>query len=228
MNTIYVVDDDEKLCEILRLQLSKEGFKVQTFTTAEGLLLEFDKKPSDLIISDVMMPEINGYDLLKVIRQKSDVPFILLTAKDEEIDKLLGLELGSDDYITKPFSLREVTIRVRNMLRRYSTHEDLSVHSIRHKDLWLDFDSRQIKIHGELVDFTTKEFDVIKYFMDHMNQALSREQLIDALWDYEFYGDSRQVDHTIKRIRKKLIEKNAEFTIDTVWGYGYKVMSDEN
>lgn len=224
MAIIYVVDDDPNLLNILSLQLNKEGYTVETFQRAALLVAAFKEKPCDLIISDIMMPEMNGYDLCKTIRQTSEVPFIMLSAKDEEIDRILGLELGSDDYITKPFSLREVVIKVRNMLRRYQpkVKDQLSC-----MDLSLNIVSRTASISGRKIDLTAKEFELLELFLSHKNIAFSREQLIEKVWGYGYYGDTRQVDHVIKRIRKKLIALEAEFKIDTIWGFGYKVVSDE-
>lgn len=223
MGLIYVVDDDENLCEILSRQLTAEGYRVETFLHAQLLIDRFQKKPCDLIISDIMMPDINGYDLCREIRSISDIPFIMLSAKNEEIDRVLGLELGSDDYITKPFSLRELSIKVKNMLRRYQRVNTPSNDELICMDLKLDIKERSAWINHIQLELTTKEFNLLELFLMNKSLAFSREQLIEKVWGYDYYGDTRQVDHMIKRIRKKLLAVDAEFRIQTVWGFGYKV-----
>ena len=223
MDLIYIVDDDEKLCEILSRQLKSEGYEVEAFLHAQLLMDRFIEKPCDLIISDIMMPDINGYALCSTIRSISDIPFIMLSAKNEEIDRVLGLELGSDDYITKPFSLRELTIKVRNMLRRYGSQKISSHDELLCKDLKLNINDRTAWISQEQLELTTREFNLIELFLLNREHPFSREELIKQVWGYQYYGDTRQVDHVIKRIRKKLLAVDAEFRIQTVWGYGYKV-----
>jgi DNA-binding response OmpR family regulator len=175
-----------------------------------------------------MMPDMNGYDLCKSVRSISDVPFIMLSAKSEEIDRILGLELGSDDYISKPFSLREITIKVRNMLRRSSRTIVEDLNKLSCKDLELLLDERSALISSNLIQVTAKEFDLLEFFLKNKNVALSREKIIENVWEQDIIIESRQVDHLIKRLRKKLIEKESEFRIETVWGYGYKVSEHEN
>lgn len=225
MALIYIVDDDQDLLNILSLQLIKEGYTVEAFLRGALLVEAFNKMPCDLIISDIMMPKMNGYEVCRIIRKTSEVPIIMLSAKDEEIDKILGLELGSDDYITKPFSLREVVIKVRNMLRRY---QPKICHQLSCKDLVMDIESRNCFIDKKEIELTSKEFDLLELFIKNKNHAFSRNQLIENVWGYDYYGDSRQVDHVIKRIRKKLIALEADFKIDTIWGFGYKVTADED
>jgi DNA-binding response OmpR family regulator len=225
MGLIYIVDDDENLCSILSLQLRNEGYQVNSYTKGTDVIDAFNSKPCDLIISDIMMPEMNGYEVCQKIREVSDVPFIMLSAKGEEIDRILGLELGSDDYITKPFSLREVVIKVNNMMRRFQKNSTAASHVC--KDLKLDQNARVAYVGNDVLELTSKEFNLVLYLVTNINQAFSREQLIENIWGYDYYGDTRQVDHMIKRIRKKLIALEAEFRIETVWGYGYKVMDND-
>ncbi len=228
MSLIYVADDDKNLCEILKQHLNNEGYEVQTFLSGLSLLEAFHQTRCHLIISDIMMPDMNGYDLCKSVRSISDVPFIMLSAKSEEIDRILGLELGSDDYISKPFSLREITIKVRNMLRRSSRTIVEDLNKLSCKDLELLLDERSALISRHLIHVTAKEFDLLEFFLKNKNVALSREKIIENVWEQDIIIESRQVDHLIKRLRKKLIEKESEFRIETVWGYGYKVSEHEN
>lgn len=226
MSLIYVADDDKNLCEILKQHLSNEGYEVDTFLSGESLLEAFTRKHCHLIISDIMMPGMNGYELCKAIRRISDIPFIMLSAKGEEMDRILGLELGSDDYISKPFSLREITIKVKNMLRRSSGMKE-SISQLHCKDISINVEKRLILINKREMKVTSREFDLIHYFLQNKNIALSREVIIEQVWGFDYLGDTRQVDHIIKRIRKKLLEMKTEFTIDTIWGYGYKVCDYE-
>ncbi len=228
MSLIYVADDDKNLCEILKQHLNNEGYDVQTFLSGLSLLEAFHQTSCHLIISDIMMPDMNGYELCKSVRSISDVPFIMLSAKSEEIDRILGLELGSDDYISKPFSLREITIKVRNMLRRSSKTIVKDLNKLSCKDLELLLDERLALISSNLIQVTAKEFDLLEFFLKNKNVALSREKIIENVWEQDIIIESRQVDHLIKRLRKKLIEKESEFRIETVWGYGYKVSEHEN
>ena len=171
-----------------------------------------------------MMPNMSGYDLCREIRKISDVPIMMISAKGEEIDRVIGLELGSDDYISKPFSLREITVKVRNMLRRSNnsvlsnTEEKLVC-----KDLEIIKDNRTVLIHGEELKTTVKEYDLLELLIENKNQAFSREIIIEKVWGHDYYGDTRQVDHMIKRLRKKMLLAESECKIETIWGYGYKV-----
>lgn len=169
------------------------------------------------------MPNMSGYELCRAIRDISNVPIIMISAKDEEIDKILGLELGSDDYISKPFSLREITIKVRNMLRRANNQCVNTSEKLVLKDLEIIKSRRSILIHGQEFKVTTKEYELLKLLIENKNKPFSRESIIEKVWGYEYYGDTRQVDHLIKRLRKKMLLEGSECKIETLWGYGYKV-----
>ncbi len=224
---IYIAEDDVNLCLILKSQLLSDGYKVHEFYDGKDLLEKFNEEPCDMIITDIMMPIMSGYDLCKEVRKTSEIPIIMLSAKDEEIDKIIGLELGSDDYISKPYSLREISVKVRNMLRRSknsNTQEDETTEGILTcRDMKMICASREVQIGGKEFVVTTREYDLIELLTTNLNVAFSREKIIENIWGYDYYGDSRQVDHLIKRLRKKLLLAGAEFTIDTIWGYGYKV-----
>lgn len=221
---IYIADDDKKICHLLKSQLVSENYLVEEFYNGEELLKRFSSDPCELIITDIMMPNMSGYDLCREIRKVSDVPIIMISAKDEEIDRVLGLELGSDDYISKPFSLREITIKVRNMLRRANNSSFLNTEErLICKDLEIIKANRMILIHGEEFKTTTKEYDLLELLIENKNQAFSREVIIEKVWGYDYYGETRQVDHLIKRLRKKMLLAESECKIETIWGYGYKV-----
>lgn len=223
---IMVAEDDLKIREILKHQLSNDGHHVITFENANTLLKDFKINHCDLIITDIMMPIMDGYELCKEIRKISDIPIIMISAKDEELNKLLGLELGSDDYLSKPFSLKEVSIKVRNMLNRYDRKTEPTTDNknlLICKDLILNSANRTILLANKTFHTTTKEFDLLEFLIKNKNQAFSREMIIEKVWGYDYCGDSRQVDHLIKRLRKKMMALHAEFQITTLWGFGYKV-----
>lgn len=170
------------------------------------------------------MPSMSGYDLCREIRKISDVPIMMISAKDEEIDRVLGLELGSDDYISKPFSLREITVKVRNMLRRRSNSViQNSEERLFCKDLEIVKANRTILIDGKEFKVTAKEYDLLELLIENKNKAFSREMIIEKIWGYDYFGETRQVDHLIKRLRKKMLLAETECKIETIWGFGYKV-----
>lgn len=221
---IYIADDDKNICNILKTQLESENYLVKEFYNGEDLLNEFKNTPCSLIITDIMMPKLSGYELCKEVRKFSDIPIIMVSAKDEEIDKILGLELGSDDYISKPFSLREISIKTKNMLRRtriipVSTNEDI----LNIKNLKILKNNREIIINDEEFKTTTKEYELLLLLIENKNKPYSREMIIENVWGYDYFGDTRQVDHLIKRLRKKMLLAGSNCNIETVWGYGYKV-----
>ena len=175
-----------------------------------------------------MLPDKSGYDLCRKIREISNVPIIMISAKDEEIDRILGLELGSDDYISKPFSLREITIKVRNMLRRNKNNPSKTVdNKLICKDLEIIKENRVILTNGKDFKTTSKEYDLLELLIENKNKAFSREIIIKKIWGYDYFGDTRQVDHLIKRIRKKMLLADIECKIETIWGFGYKVSDNE-
>jgi len=170
------------------------------------------------------MPNMSGYDLCREIRKISDVPIMMISAKGEEIDRVIGLELGSDDYISKPFSLREISVKVRNMLRRRSNSGvQNSEEKVFCKDLEIIKVNRTILIDGKDFKTTVKEYDLLELLIENKNNAFSREMIIEKIWGYDYFGDTRQVDHLIKRLRKKMLLAETECKIETIWGFGYKV-----
>lgn len=222
MKKIYVADDDKNISYLIKTHLENSGYQVEAFGDGNDLLERFREVQCDLIITDIMMPNLNGYDLCKEIRKTSLVPIFMISANNDEIDRVLGLELGSDDYISKPISFRELQIKVRNTFARIDRFKSEADDSLTNKDLKIDVMKRQVFIKDELIDCTTKEFDLLVLFVTNNNQAFSRQHIIESIWGYDYMGDSRQVDNMIKRLRKKLLLHNAEFSIQTIWGYGYK------
>lgn len=218
---VYVVDDEKTITDIVKFNLVQEGFEVKTFPDGKEALEAVYEKPCDLMLLDVMMPGIGGFEVLKTLRKTYTFPILMLTAKEEEVDKVLGLELGADDYIVKPYSMRELIARVKANLRRVQTLNtagDLT----KFGDLVIDSGKYEAQIDGESVNLTTREFELLKFLSDSQGQVFTREQLLQEVWGYEYFGDIRTVDVTIRRLREK-IEKPGEDPryIITKRGIGY-------
>ena len=230
---ILIVDDEPSIQDLLVFNLEKEGYKTITASDGEeGVSLALSQNP-DLILLDVMLPKADGLTVCKRIRQTlSKTPIIMLSAKGEEIDKILGLEIGADDYMTKPFSVRELIARVKANLRKVEQNDELSASGVRNNkivvgDLKLDFDKFEVEVRGQKVtDLTRREFEVLRYLAQKPGQVVTREDLLEKVWGYEYYGDIRTVDVTIRRIREK-IEKNTEKPkiLITKRGVGYYIES---
>jgi len=223
---IYVVDDEEKIRELIKTYLVKEGYEVCVFDNGESALNAFKERFPDMLVIDIMMPGMDGYSLCREIRKFSDVPIIIVSAKGDEIDKVLGLELGSDDYISKPFSPRELVARVKTIFRRAKsqTARDSSfVNMIKCGDLVIYPDERKVLKDDIEIDLTAKEYDFLYFLIKNKNIAFTREQLIQNVWGYDYSGDERSIDDLVKRLRKKLSAVNSSIKIITVWGYGYKI-----
>lgn len=219
---ILVVDDEQLLVKGIRFNLQNEGFEVITGSNGAEALLMAEQENPDLIILDVMMPEMDGLTACSKIREFSNVPIILLTAKAEDMDKLMGFDNGADDYLTKPFNILELKARIRALLRRANAQSSPSVQRLTFGTISLDLDARNAYRSGELVDLTAKEFDVVEFLMRNPNRVYSREALLDTLWTYEYRSDIRTVDVHIRRLREKLEENPADPQyIKTKWGVGY-------
>ena len=207
---ILVVDDDKNICELLRLYLVKEGYSVTMAHDGEAALTDFDKLHPDLVLLDVMMPVMDGWEVCRKIRAKDNTPIIMLTAKGETYDKVLGLELGADDYIVKPFDAKEVTARIKAVLRRTAAKEDTN------KGVY------ELKVKGKVVEAPPKELELLACLAGHPNRVYTRDQLLDEVWGFEYYGDSRTIDVHVKRLREKLEGASEQWNLKTVWGVGYK------
>jgi len=221
---LYIVDDEAQIRQLLQSYLEKEGYDVGIFYSGEEALETFDKHPCDLWIIDIMMPGMDGYTLCREIRARGETPVIIVSAKDEEIDRILGLELGSDDYISKPFSPRELVVRIKNLLRRMQNQQSEGQGNLIHiGNITINTLKRVIHIDDTEVTFTAKEYALLIYMAQNRNIALSREQIIDTIWGYEYPGDMRQVDDLVKRVRRKLLNASKSVALETVWGFGYKL-----
>lgn len=224
---IFIVDDDENIRELINLYLTKEGYITEQYESGEKGIEAFKAAPPDLVLLDIMMPGIDGYDTLKEIRKSSDVPVIMITAKDETFDKVLGLELGADDYIVKPFEPKELTARVKAVIRRYQTSDKPEAEGIVSvNNLTINMTDYNIIYHGETVELPPKEIELLNYLVQHPNRVFTREQLLDHIWGYDFFGETRTVDVHIKRLREKLDREDNGWEIKTVWGVGYKFKLD--
>ncbi len=224
MQRILVVEDEKPISDILIFNLKKEGFEVDfAYDGEKGLSLAIENKP-DLVLLDVMLPEMDGFQVLRRIREKSNVPVIMLTAKEEEVDKVLGLELGADDYVTKPFGMRELIARVKANMRRKDFSEETSAPSniITIGDIEIDKEKYEVRKRGENIDLTLREFELLKFLASKENTIFTREQLLKDVWGYDYYGDIRTVDVTIRRLREKFEDdpSNSKYVI-TKRGVGY-------
>jgi len=218
---ILIVDDDKNICEVIKLYLQKEGYKVTLAYDGQAGIEAFERSTPSLVVLDIMMPRKDGWEVLKEIRKSSAVPVIMLTAKGETIDKVLGLELGADDYIVKPFDPKEFIARVKAVMRRANMQEEEN-RQIKYDDLMIDISNYTVTYKGEIVEMPPKEIELLFFLASHPNKVFTREQLLQHVWDFEFFGDSRTVDVHIKRLRKKLYDQGPNWEIKTVWGVGYK------
>jgi DNA-binding response OmpR family regulator len=218
---ILVVDDDRNICEVIKLYLQKEDFKVTLAYDGQAGLEAFERNTPALVVLDIMMPRKDGWEVLKQIRKSSSVPVIMLTAKGETFDKVLGLELGADDYIVKPFDPKEFIARVKAVTRRAGMQEEENK-QINYDGLNIDISNYTVTYKGEVVEMPPKEIELLFFLASHPNKVYTREQLLQQVWDFEFFGDSRTVDVHIKRLRKKLFDQGENWEIKTVWGVGYK------
>ena len=223
---ILIVDDDENIAELISLYLTKECFETKVVYNGESALTEFKSFSPDLILLDIMLPEIDGYDVCREIRKESKIPIIMLSAKGEVFDKVLGLELGADDYIIKPFDSKEMVARVKAVLRRYKDDSDSPASAsapttVEYPDLIINQSDYTVTYKGQIVEMPPKEFELLFFLASSPNQVFTREQLLNNIWGYEYAGDTRTVDVHIKRLRDKLND-NDFWALSTVWGIGYK------
>lgn len=221
---ILIVDDDNNIAELISLYLTKECFETKIVNDGEQALREFDSFHPDLLLLDLMLPGIDGYQVCRELRHTSDVPIIMLSARGETFDKVLGLELGADDYIIKPFDAKELVARVRAVLRRFKVRQPSAPSgekSVSYPDLTINLTNYSVTYMGKQVDMPPKELELLYFLASSPNHVFTREQLLDHIWGYEYIGDTRTVDVHIKRLREK-IKDNPSWSIATVWGIGYK------
>lgn len=219
---ILICDDQHIIHETLSAYLKNEGFECISAFDGEQALAQFSEKKPDLVILDIMMPKKNGMDVCREIRQTNHVPIIMLTAKSEEIDRVLGLELGADDYIVKPFSAREVVARVKAVLRRYIRQQEEPGQIIRYGGLEININNYDVRLDGERLPLTPKEVEIFQLLASHPGKVYSREKILSLVWGYDYFGDTRAVDTQIKRIRQKLPQEDIGWAIKTVYGVGYR------
>ena len=220
---ILVVDDDTNICELLRLYLEKEGYVVKIVNDGVSAINAFKQENPDLTLLDIMIPKLDGWQVCREIRKFSDKPIIMLTAKGETFDKVLGLELGADDYVTKPFDTKEVVARIKAVLRRTAPASDTSdVKEVNYDKLSINLTNYEMKVNGVSVDTPPKELELIYHLASNPNREFTRDQLLDEVWGFDYYGDSRTVDVHIKRLREKLEGVSDKWELKTVWSVGYK------
>lgn len=222
MKHIFVVDDEPRIRELIEKYLIKEGYKVTSFADGKPVVTEFGRLKPDLIVLDVNMPGMDGLEVCREIRKVSELPIIFVTARDDEIDRILGLEIGGDDYLAKPFSPRELVARIRNIFRRMD-RVVVPVASSAMGNLSVDATRRIVSVPSGELKLTAKEYELLEFFIRHGDMPFTREQLLEKVWGYDYLGDLRAVDDLVKRIRRKLKEAGADATVETVWGYGYKI-----
>ena len=218
---VLVVDDDVNICEVIRLYLEKEGYLVKTAYDGMRALESFKEEAPSIVILDIMMPKMDGWEVCREIRRISAIPIIMLSAKGETFDKVLGLELGADDYIVKPFEAKELVARIKAVLRR-SEKTDATSEEVVYPNLVVNLTNYELKVNGEIIETPPKELELLYYLCTHPNKVFTREQLLSSVWGFDYFGDSRTVDVHIKRLREKLEKYETNWHLKTVWGVGYK------
>ncbi len=221
-NKILIVDDDVNICELLRLYLQKEGYDTLIANDgAEAVKIALKETP-DLILLDIMLPSLDGWQVCREIRKTLETPIIMITAKGEVFDKILGLELGADDYVTKPFDTKEVVARVKAVLRRSNDKQKKQIEEVKYDNLRINLTNYELEVSGKQIDTPPKELELIYHLASNPNRVYTRDQLLDEVWGFDYYGDSRTVDVHVKRLREKLENISDEWSLKTVWGVGYK------
>ena len=219
---ILVVDDDVNICELLRLYLEKEGYTVSIVNDGESAVKSFGEIQPDLMLLDIMLPRLDGWQVCREVRKFSDKPIIMLTAKGETFDKVLGLELGADDYVVKPFDAKEVVARVKAVLRRSVGAPATDIKQVEYDKLKINLTNYELWVDGKRIDTPPKELELIYHLASNPNRVFTRDQLLDEVWGFDYYGDSRTVDVHVKRLREKLEGGSDKWELKTVWSVGYK------
>ncbi|MCM1132121.1 MAG: response regulator transcription factor [Ruminococcus flavefaciens] len=226
---VLIVDDDKNICDLLRLYIEKEGYSVILSHDGDEAVVKFNALKPDIVLLDIMLPGMDGWQVCREIRQKSNVPIIMISAKGETIDKVIGLEqLRADDYIVKPFDAKEVIARINAVMRRtVNTTLDSEVKEVHYDKLSVNMTEYTLKVNGKNIDTPPKELELLYYLASNPNRVYTRDQLLDEVWGFEYYGDSRTIDVHIKRLREKLENVSEKWTLKTVWGVGYKFEAEE-
>ncbi len=221
-NKVLIVDDDENIVELIKLYFEKDGFDTAAANNGKKAVELFKSEAPSIVILDVMMPEMDGWQVCREIRRISNIPIIMLTAKGETFDKVLGLELGADDYMVKPFEPKELIARVKAVLRRSESKETTAEKEVVFPNLTINLSNYELKINGGIVEIPPKELELLYFLASNPNRVFTREQLLEEVWGFDYFGDSRTVDVHIKRLREKLEDVEANWQLKTVWGVGYK------
>ncbi len=219
---IMVVDDDLNICELLKLYLKKEEYEVVIANDGVSAVSKFKEESPSLVLLDIMLPKMDGWQVCREIRKFSSVPIIMITAKGEVFDRVLGLELGADDYIVKPFDTKEVVARIKAVLRRLAANPQDEIKEVNYDKLSINLTNYELKVNGVVVDTPPKEMELIFHLAKNPNRVFTRDQLLDEVWGFDYYGDSRTVDVHVKRLREKLEGVSDKWSLSTVWGVGYK------
>ena len=219
---ILVVDDDLNICELLRLYLTKEGYNVVIANDGVQAVTMFQDESPNLVLLDIMLPKLDGWQVCREIRKYSETPIIMLTAKGEVFDRVLGLELGADDYVVKPFDTKEIVARIKAVLRRSASSAGEEIKEVHYDKLSINLTNYELKVNGVQIDTPPKEMELIFHLAKNPNRVFTRDQLLDEVWGYDYYGDSRTVDVHVKRLREKLEGASDKWELRTVWGVGYK------
>lgn len=223
LGRVLVVDDDKNICELLRLYLENEGYGVILAHDGEEAVVKFNALKPDIILLDIMLPGIDGWQVCREIRKKSNVPIIMITAKVETFDKVLGLELGADDYIVKPFDTKEVIARIKAVYRRVGQSSgEAEIKEVKYDKLSVNMTRYELRVNGQVLDTPPKELELLFHLASNPNRVYTRDQLLDEVWGFEYYGDSRTIDVHVKRLREKLEGVSDKWALKTVWGVGYK------
>jgi len=222
-STVLVVDDEKNIVQLARLYLTSEGYAVETAYNGVEALEKVKAHPPDLVVLDLMMPKMDGWEVCRRLRQQNDIPIIILTARGDDVDKILGLELGADDYVTKPFNPRELVARVKAVLRRYGAAERLT-RRLTVGDVQIDIDRREVTVAEKPIVLRAKEFDLLAAFAKNPGMVLDRERLLNTVWGYDYLGDSRTIDVHVTWLREK-ISGSQNVRIQTIWGVGYKLVT---
>ena len=220
---VLVVDDDRNICELIRLYLEKEGFSVVLAYDGQSAVELFKEATPSVVLLDIMLPKKDGNQVLREIRECSSKPVIMVTAKGDVFDKVLGLELGADDFVVKPFDMKELSARIKAVLRRYSAHDSqIDDEVIKFENIEISLQKYELKLRGKPVDIPPKELELLYFLANNFNRVFTRDQLLDKVWGFDYLGDSRTVDVHVKRLREKLEGVSDKWNLKTVWGVGYK------